>query len=213
MRNGVGFERIAFDNERMDPTVRRRHNTKLFDTVGGLSYENEDIDREIVQKLLAYPNELQVISDWIQTPDGRLAPKLWEVKATLGGLIRPPSCGLLYRGFTPDRWYKSTRQDTMGVVANNRPGDQLRYHPFRPLSFSWVQGTAEEYGDVVVSTSCDKYMDRLLFITSEMMEAIFILFDGAGFESGDLRPTQAETILLPNGQDLEFVVIKNKNLR
>lgn len=109
----VSMEEVMLRSQRKD-TLGRRILIRALGMVAyvpELTYELDDVDRKIVDKMLRYPELLKAIDDWISVPDQELLLQLREAARVFTPLQRRFNYPKLFRGFDP----KSILQDTMGL--------------------------------------------------------------------------------------------------
>ncbi len=184
----------------------------LFVYIPELTFDKEDVDMKIVNRMLRHPELLKVIDDWISVPDQNLLPKLQEAMRVFGPMQKKTNHGKLFRGFNP----KSVDQDTMGLQrrgwmgpkpADFRVGDKFSYVTQRALSFTHHEGTASVFGGVVISIDQNRYRNQLLEICPELCYAIGEADPDYAGADVPYYVTYGELILLPNKKPVEFQVV------
>lgn len=179
-----------------------------------LTYGQEDVDREVLAKLLEHPDEVNIVAAWHLDPDYSLAADLEKACRVLRPLLKNWQKPVLYRGFRP-----KAGQDHMGLkLAGYRGehpewlkvGSKFSYVPKNPLSFTYVPEIARAFGTIIVKIDATKYYHRILPIDETLMTAIMILLSGPWTDKvlkEKYLYTQAEHLVLPSKQPVEFEVV------
>lgn len=210
----TSLEKIMLRSERGDGLGKRLliRALGLIAYIPELTFDKEDVDMKIVERMLRYPELLTAIDDWITVPDQDLLPKLREAMRVFGPMQKKTNHGKLYRGFNP----KSVDQDTMGLQrrgwlgpkpAEFRVGDKFSYVTQRALSFTHHQGTASVFGGVVISIDQNRYRGQLLEIGPELCYAIMAADTNYDESHPPYYVTYGELVLLPNNRPVEFQVV------
>lgn len=207
------LEKIMLRSERKDTLTRR----VLIAALGmvaylpELTYEEEDVDFEIVEEMLRHPELLEAIDEWIFEPRQELLPELKKAKRTFAPWQKKIRYNKLYRGFNP----KSLEQDTMGLQrkgwfgpkpADFKVGDKFSYVTERILSFTHHEGTASVFGGVVVSIDPRKYQTDLFEIDLNVCHAIAMADGKYSQRKLPFYTTYGELILFPGKRPIEFKV-------
>lgn len=160
------------------------------------------LDKTLVSKYERYPEIIELLDDWILSPDGDLLDKLRSHTRTLQSIARLKIGTKLYRGFDP----KSSYQDTMGLskkgwlfneVRDHEVGNTFDYPITRPISFTTDLDIAKAFGKTIVQLV--SIPNDYIWITDEL-SSLISKRRGIGPE------TQREVIILPP-QDLSFKII------
>lgn len=163
------------------------------------------LDKEILNKLEKHPELIEILDDWILSPDTALLPKLKQVMLTFNKIQPPPSFDKIYRGF--DR--TSSYQDTMGLskkgffrntVSKFNLGDKLLYESANPLSFTPDLKIAKDFGSLIVFTQWSKVKERAFYITDEMS---YLVSKRRNLQAA----TQSEIVVFP-GKPIEFTIME-----
>lgn len=173
-------------------------------------FEKEDVDRDAVHALLAYPDLLEAVAKWIENNDYSQLPKLREAKKTFDRIHHPKKRGnQLFRGFDLD-----TGQQHHGLkdkINDLKPGQKFQDVPQKLTSFSSYSETTKTYGKIMVSIDYAKEDKRLFHITNEVMVAYFMNEDGAKnfneWFTGERIFSYFESVFLPDGKPLEFTLV------
>jgi hypothetical protein len=185
----------------------------MFAYLPELTFDRDDVNMGIVEKMLKHPDLLKVVDEWIFEPKPEYVPRMWEVKKAFSSYQKPSQYKKIYRGFSPS----SLDQETMGLSrqgffggrtsAEFQPGDKFNHVTQRPLSFTHHEGTANVFGGVVISIDPAKYANQLLDISPELCYAI-MRTDMTEEKIGKLPyyVTYGELVLLPSDKPIEFVV-------
>lgn len=198
----------------------------LFGYKPDLAFQKEDVDLNVVAKLLKRKDLLADVESWISDTDYSLLPKLEEAKRVFSPITQAKA-KTLYRGFNvtgtasskqPEISQQRTGVDDIDAVE---VGSTYQHTPDKPMSFSWHAPTADAYGDIVVSVDFNKNKNRMLHITHEMALAMFLmddLKDGEVFDPANYPKekfpddfyffTYAEAVYIPDGKPLEFTLVK-----
>lgn len=214
MADQIALESVMLRSERKDTLLRKVliRALGLFAYIPELTYEKEDVDYKVVEKMLRHPELLNAVGDWIFEPSQELVPKLQEAARVFTPLQKRLGYTKIYRGFNP----KSIEQDTMGLQrkgwfgpkpADFKVGDKFSYVTERALSFTYHEGTASVFGGVVVSIDPRRYSGHLLSIDLELSQAIALAVD-SDFDQSKLPyfVTYGELVLLPSKRPVEFKV-------
>lgn len=208
------MEEVMLRGERRDSLGRRIliRALGLVAYIPELTYNLDDVDRRVVDRMIRFPDLLKAIDQWVLMPDQELVPILREAARVFTPMQRKHNHAKIYRGFNP----KSTDQDTMGLQrqgwfgprpADFRVGDKFSYVTERALSFTHHEGTASVFGGVVVSIDPKRYQGNLLNIDFDLSHAIS-LADDSDYEKRELPyyVTYGEFVLLPNKRPVDFRV-------
>lgn len=171
-----------------------------------ITFELEDVDQSIVNKLLKYEKELLIVDDWVFSTNYDLVDKLREIAPKLNSVSRPKIQPRYYRGFSVN-----PGQQTMGLVdkhwffgeslkKNIAKGDVLISEVAKPMSFTSHIPTAEIYGNIIVSIDGRKHHRQMLHITREMIVALHQITE----MNSKYYTTYDESILMPMDEPLEF---------
>jgi len=205
MSMNLGLERIEFNHKRNELNLLAkfysRFKFKVF-KIQDLTYEEEDVDLKVVERLTHHVEELEAIEAWIDWPNPELTKKLWSARSKFGSHLNGWLGVDLYRGFS-----LKGSQNTMGLSDRPRVGDRFELQQSVPLSFSHVRGIAEDFGTIVVRLKGNKYRHRALPLTPDILEAVDKLAKWDGFEKSKRKCLEAETIILPAKEPLELEVV------
>ena len=177
-----------------------------------LQFDMSDVKEKEVEALSQFPDHLAMIEEWIGSADRDLSKKLWAARAAflphLSGWKHPT----FYRGFDlrgAQIRMGFDRQRWWGPAPTQlKPGDKFSFIPESPLSFTHVKGVADTFGTVVVRIPGRSNYHRMLPLTPSLIYATDLMTwrDKEFFKSMEFHNTEAETILLPDGKPLEFIV-------
>jgi hypothetical protein len=173
-------------------------------------FEKEDVDRDVVHALLAYPDLLIAVAKWIENNDYSQMPQLREAKKVFDRIHHPKKRGnQLYRGFNLDTGQQ--HHGLKGKLDELKPGEKFKDIPEKLTSFSSYSETTKAYGTVMVSVDYAKEDKRMFHITNEVMVAYFMNEDGAkDFDkwfTGDRIFSYFESVFIPDGKPLEFTLV------
>lgn len=213
----TSLEKLMLRAERKDGLGRRIliRALGLLAYIPELTFDKEDVDMKIVQRMLKYPELLKAIDSWIEVPDQKLVAQLYEAQRVFGPMQKKTNHGKLYRGFDP----RSILQDTMGLQSKGwfgpkpsefQVGDKFSYVTERALSFTHHEGTASVFGGVVVCIDQNRYRGQLLEISPELCYAIMYGDDEESSNKPPYYVTYGELVLLPNKKPVEFKVVSRK---
>ena len=205
---------ISFEKEANFAEVYKAANWKkkillrfvqLFGYSPQLSFQKEDVDMKIVEKMLKHKDLLTAVDKWIWETDYKLLEQLQVAKKVFGTIQKPPTHQYLYRGFSIDSGQQNTGIDEK--YKKIKIGDKWSYTPDNPMSFSWHKGTTSAYGNIIVSADYTAISKRCLHITHEMIYALFAM-DGNWNPTDDFYiSTYAESVLLPDGKPIEITLV------
>lgn len=174
-------------------------------------FEKEDVDEDVVKKLLKHPELLRAVQKWIEDTDYKLVPELKKAKKVFEAIHRPKKRGnILYRGFRMD-----IGQQTHGLgekLKEMKEGDKFTDTPEKLTSFSSYKETTHTFGNVIVSIDYGKEDHRLFHITNEIMVA-YMMLDEAGDDIDAVFPKTGkvfgyfESVLIPDGKPLEMTLV------
>ena len=180
-----------------------------------LTFDRGDVNFKVVEEMvLNHSEHLRIIGEWIGHPNYDFGAKLWEAQRALLPYLNGWKHPSFYRGFDT-----GSGQSHMGLKFARgwfgpkphelKVGDKFSYVADHPLSFSHVQGIAESFGKIIVKVSGRKQYHRMLPLTPTLVYAVDrLLWDNSDiFKNDDSWVTEAETILLPSKEPIEFEVV------
>lgn len=213
LQQQIAMEKVMEMKDRND-SIGRKVLIKILGMVAyipKLTFDQEDVDMRIVEKMCKHPELLKVIDDWIFTPDQDLVPKLEEARRVFSAIQKPKMHPKLYRGFdvseidednmlTADKtWYGK-------LNVNGKPGDKFTHVTKRALSFTHHEGTASSYGKIIATLDPAKYKNRLLDISLELCYALYEVDPSYKDKKPPYYTTYGEYILMPSKEPIEFVI-------
>lgn len=217
---GLGLEREdTFDNfVKEKPLLRRflwRSLEVLVNRIGYMPYvyfEREDVDEEVIQKLLKYPKHLNAVLIWISEIDQEQLPMLREAKKIFDSIHKAKRRdSKLYRGLNLAFYEKLHGVDKR--LFSMRVGETFRVIPDRLISFSSYNEVTKAYGSIVVTVDYAREEKRMLHITNEVLVAAlmcdpdFPTTIDEVFKSGRMF-SYFESVFLPDGKPLEFTLLR-----
>lgn len=177
-----------------------------------VTFQKEDVDEEVIYKLLKHIDLLDVVEKWMYSADSNLLSQLLQAKKEFEKIQTPPNRKKLYRGFS----LKNSGQQHLGLnskedLKNLKIGDTWSFTPDKPISFTFHQATAEDFGDVIVGIDFYKEKNRMFHITNEIVVA-FLAREAKDFYISDKIkiPTYGESIFLPDLKPLQVTLISKK---
>lgn len=172
-----------------------------------LEIDLKSLDQKVIKALEAHDWIIEVLDDWILSPDNKLLPMLEKV-ATAVTKIQPPKLpATLWRGFHLSGKF----QDKMDLVDDGwfrsklKPGSTERPVEYKlkgPISFSTERSIAEAFGNVLVTTKTEKLSGHLLWLSDELSWLV------SQRRNLKVAMTQKEVIILPSVESI-FVLIES----
>lgn len=175
------------------------------------TFDREDVDPKVVEKLLKYPDLLDVIASWIDSPQQELLPDLIKAHKVLSPLIPRSKAKKLYRGFK----LQGTGQQALGLQvkgffkkkpSNFQIGSQMEYVTDKAVSFSEFESTATVFGNAVVSIDYNRYARRLLNIDPNISFAIEYKSYPEEAKQRKFFLYYGEMVLLPSPEPIVFTI-------
>jgi hypothetical protein len=217
---GLGLEREdTFNNFLKEKSLYRRFLWRglefLVNRIGYMPYayfEREDVDEEIVQKLLKHERHLNAICKWIEDIDQEQLPMLREAKKLFEAIQKPKKRdNRLYRGLNLSFYEKL--QGAEKSLYSMRIGETFAATPDKAMSFSSFSDVSKAYGNVIVTVNYDRESKRMLHITNEVMVAMNMSDPEAPQTIDEVfapgrRFSYFESVFLPDGKPLEFTLLK-----
>lgn len=164
--------------------------------------DESTLDQSRLKRYNQHPEMIELLDDWILSPDADLLEKLRPYVKKFESIARLRVGTKLYRGFDATSSY----QDTMGLskkkflfneVLKHDVGDSFNYVISKPLSFSTDIDIARAFGKTVVELT--SLPGEYIWITDELSTLIS--------RRRNIGPeTQKEVILLPP-EELTFKIL------
>lgn len=182
----------------------------LMGNVPKMTYDREDWNPKIVERLMKYPDLLKTVADWIAEPDQKHIGNLIKAFKTFAPIQPRYNIKKLYRGFN----LTGSGQQALGLKtkgffrkkpANFVVGGKMEYVTDKAVSFTEYEVTATAFGNAIVSIDYNKYRNRLLNIDPNLIIAVSRL-DDPTWEPQDHGYYYAEHVLLPSPEPIEFTI-------
>jgi hypothetical protein len=169
-----------------------------------VTFQKEDIDEHAVREMIKHSELLGAVERWITHTDPAMVPQLREAKRVFEAIQTPKPRNMLYRGFPSSNRGPEEGFKTLSI------GEKFSYIPEKPLSFTFNQGTSEDFGDLIVGVKYAHEESRMFHITNEIVIA-YLVRHMKDFELHDTAdfPTFGESVFLPDGKPLEMTLIQN----
>ena len=215
MSEQVSQEKLTWADENTDMHWAQRYLAKALHMtldVRSLTFDMSDVKEKEVEALSQYPDHLEAVAEWIVSADRNMTKTLQAVRRDLISHLSGWKYPTFYRGFhlrgsqimmgfSKQRWWGPS-------PTQLKPGDRFSFIPESPLSFTHVKGVADTFGSIVVRIPGRANYHRMLPLTPSLVWASDHLTwrDKEFFKGMKHHNTEAETILLPDGKPLEFIV-------
>lgn len=215
--DAISLEEIMPLKDRLkDQKLKVRLLTKLANVFGFVpqyTFEDSDIDFKLVEKYLKHKDLLKVIDEWVWNTNHDLLPLLKKAKKTFDTFDKSKVYPKYYRGFNLGTGQQDLNLSVKGwfgpkIRKDVKVGDKLKFIPDKPLSFTHHRPDADNFGKIIISINGPSNNSRLLHITNECIVALMIM-DDPDYRSKRLTSyyvTYAESVLLPDGNPIEFTV-------
>lgn len=215
-QSDVSLEEMSLDERLKDSSFLKKISLKLLSKLGvmpKLTFDETDIDLEIVEKLLKHKKALQFIDEWIWEPYQEFSSDFDKYKNLINSITNAPHVPYYYRGFDI-----KGEQNYMGLgeikkflfikyqsKKDFKVGDTFTITTDKLTSFTYFEPTANDFGKIVIKVKGRELYSRALHITPNV---IYALQKMSGYEKSKTGffSHYGESVFVPDGKPITFQI-------
>lgn len=131
------------------------------DTATSKAYDPKKLNKDVLTELRKHMDLVKMLDKWILSPDKKLLPHIAKLAGVVDSLYSYDKV-VMYRGFSLFGGY----QNDMGLSEKSwfgkklkacvKPGYKFDYDQTNPTSWTWDEGIAKGFGNIVVTAQMPK---------------------------------------------------------